>query len=362
MFNQERISGGQAAFFVTAAAIGTIFLVIPSVVVETAGRDGWLAVPIGYAIGLLIALSLVKLGQRFPQKTIVQYLPDILGTIPGKIIGLIYLVSFYHFAALLIRQNSEVMLLLMPETPPIAFNFLLVFLVVYVVKAGLEVFARVCQFFVAWVIFGILFILFSSQVFFYMNNFKPFLEDGIMPVLISVPMQIGFAGKAVLFMALWLPCLNEIQKGYRASIIGITIATILLTLVVIFTIGVLGPDSTLTATFPLFSLSRLILVAEFLRGFEGILTIIWLPASFMKVTIFFYPGVVGLAQWLNLKEYKPLVLPMAVIAVGLSMIPENLEQLNQFTIINNMYFILPLVLLIPVLWLIAALRGLDESK
>ncbi|MGF7186264.1 spore germination protein KB [Desulfitispora alkaliphila] len=360
MFNQEQLSGGQATIFITAAAIGTIFLGVPSIVVESAGRDGWLSIPIGYTIGILIGLCLVRLGQRFPNKTLVQYLPDILGTVLGKTIGLIYIVSFFLLSSSLIREYNEVMLLLMPETPPIAFNILLIFLVAYVVKAGLEVFARVCQFFVPYVVFGILFVLFSSQSFFDANNLKPFLENGITPVLKTVPMQIAFAGEAVLFMALWLPCLIEIQKGNRATIIGISIAGVLLTLVVIVTVGVLGPERVLDSTFALFSLSRLILVGDFLRGFEGILTIIWIPAAFMKVTIFFYPGVVGLAQWFNLKEYKPLVLPLAVIAVGMSMVPENLEQLKQFTFINELYFISSLTLMIPLLWIIAILRRLKS--
>jgi len=195
-----------------------------------------------------------------------------------------------------------------------------------------------------------------------LNNFKPFLENGFKPVIKVIPMQIAFAAEAALFMALWLPCLNKIQKGYRASIIGISTAGVLMTLVVVSTVGVFGPDRVLNVVFPMFSMSRLIVLGDFLRGFEGILLLIWIPASFMKVTIFFYPGVVGLAQWLNLNEYKPLVLPMAVIAAGLSLIPENMEQLTQVSTFNDLYFILPLALSIPLLWLIATIRRLDESN
>lgn len=361
MFNQERISGSQAVFFTVAAAIGTIFLPIPGWVVEQAGRDGWMAVPIGYAIGILLALSLVKLGRRFPDKTFVQYLPLVLGAIPGKLVGLLYIGSFTFFAALLIRQFAELMILLMPDTPPLMFVLMITVPVVYAIKAGLEVFARTCQLLITWVVLGLMIGIFASMGDFEPRHFQPFLENGFIPVLKAVPVQIAFAGEAALFMALWLPCLRGLDKAYRASIIGISVAAVVLTLVVVVTVGIFGPDLVLTQTFSVFSLARLIKLADFIRGFEGLLLAVWVPASFLKITIFLYPGPVGLAQWLNLKEYKPLVIPLAVILVGTAMLPENLEELNVLLTFNDTYLILPLVLSIPLILLIAIVRRLDES-
>jgi hypothetical protein len=49
--------------------------------------NAWLSVLIGYGLAAVLGLILLSLGRRFPNKTFVQYLPAVLGKIPGKIAG-----------------------------------------------------------------------------------------------------------------------------------------------------------------------------------------------------------------------------------------------------------------------------------
>lgn len=40
--------------------------------------------------------------------------------------------------------------------------------------------------------------------------------------------------------------------------------------------------------------------------------------GFMKITVCLYAFVLGLAQWLNLKDYKPIAMPAGLLMLALS--------------------------------------------
>jgi len=72
--------------------------------------------------------------------------------------------------------------------------------------------------------------------------------------------------------------------------------------------------------------------------------------------------VVGLAQWLNLKDYKPLIIPMTVITVILAMIPSNMIEVSKLDGLKNPTIIIPLTLLIPITWLVAVIRNFKRKE
>jgi spore germination protein KB len=79
---------------------------------------------------------------------------------------------------------------------------------------------------------------------------------------------------------------------------------------------------------------------------------------FVKVTVFYYAVVIGLSQWLNLSDYRPVVLPVGFLIVVMSIwVAPNLQEL--FEVIGTTYpfYKITVQTLIPtVLLLIALLR------
>lgn len=134
--NKEKISGHQALMLILAGGIGNIFVVLAVPAIKDAGRDGWLTVLIGYGIATAVGLTLVKLGRRFPDKTFVQYLPVVLGKIPGKLAGLVYIFTFWIMSGVVLREMIELMRYFLPKTPPIAIGVLMAILIVYVMRKG----------------------------------------------------------------------------------------------------------------------------------------------------------------------------------------------------------------------------------
>ncbi|OWZ83047.1 GerAB/ArcD/ProY family transporter [Natranaerobius trueperi] len=361
MFINERISGSQAFILTVAAALGLVFLDIPTVSLEEGGRQGWLSVLPGYMTAIIMVYAVIKLGNRYPSKTIIQYAPDVMGTILGKLFGLLLIISFTIVAGLLIRMNTELLLFLMPETPPVAFDILIMTLVIYVVKWGFEVFARVCQILVPLIILGLTGIFFLSYENLELENFYPLFEEGMLEPLGAFIHSVAFATEPVLFMAFWYCTLRTQKSAFRLSAVALISVGLLLTVVTVVTLGTIGLEKVLNHTFSIFTLTRLIEILEFMEGFEGLLTIVWISASFIKVSILLYPAVIGLAQWLNLKDYKHFVTPYALITIGVAKTPDTVGDLQEMLSLANIYLILPLGLFLIVMAIVAAIRGVQDS-
>lgn len=359
MQGNEKISPRQATAFVIAGGVGIIFFWITEASIPVAGRDAWMSYLLGYGLSLVLAFSLISLNSRFPGKNLVQYVPLILGRPLGSLYILLYVVTFTYFTALILNMSINMISLFYEETPGIALTALSIVLLAYVCKQGIEVFGRVCELFIPLILLSILFLLATVSPHMNLQRLFPMLELGIMPVLQLVPQSMYFAGEYIIFMALWLPLLNQPQRARHTVILGTTISVLVLNSVLIAGLTVFGVDYAKQQSF---STIKLTLLAV-LPGIEGLpsLTLgIWIIAAFVKGGVFFFPSVVGLSQLFQLKDYRTLVWPMALIVTALSLLPENYFASLKENQILGLYFCLPLALSFPLLLLIAKARNLQE--
>ena len=128
--------------------VSTAVLFLPAITATTAGRDGWISVlTVATAYGLLVAWVIIKLGSKFPDRTLVEYAPVIFGPYLGKLIGVAYVFWFTHINSVIVREFGDFLLAsFMPETPLIAFIIMLLILGAWATKSGLEVICRSNEF------------------------------------------------------------------------------------------------------------------------------------------------------------------------------------------------------------------------
>lgn len=358
----EKISSHQALLLVIASGLGDIFVVITVPAVTDAGRDGWIAVLLAYAISIVVGLFLVDLGHRFQKKTIVQYLPVVLGKFIGKTLGLAYILVMWTMSFVIFRESREVIGFFLPKTPQFAIGILIAILIIYTMKKGIEVFARVTEILIVIIIGSIVFVILASLNDSNLKNLLPVLENGYEPLIKALPTPLSYGMETILFAALWLPCLKDSNKSKKALVVGLSISGILLTLLVIINIAFTGIELSKELTYPLFYMFSYIDIGSFLRGFEAIFMLIWIASSYLELLVFFYPPVVGLAQWLNLKDYKVLIIPMFIITWWMSLIPSSLMENLVVDKFVGTYIKLPIGLSILIIWMIAVIRKLDEPN
>ncbi|KQU13954.1 hypothetical protein ASG65_27715 [Bacillus sp. Leaf13] len=145
---------------------------------------------------------------------------------------------------------------------------------------------------------------------------------------------------------------NQPKAAEKNFFIGILIGGICLLIIIALTILVLGADSSARQTYPSYDVARKLNVGDFLQRIEAIMALMWIITIYFKTAFYFYASVIGLAQTLNMKDYRPLTLPLGMILISFSLIANpNIVYVGTFDkeiwplYVSTYGLVLPLLLL-----------------
>lgn len=336
MLEEGRISSLQAVFLMVSMVLPTAFLFVASHTAKLARQDGWISILLAVLPALLIGRLAVRLSARFPGKTLFQFPEAILGRWPGKAVALLYVWWYIHMNSEVLRQfGSFLVSAFMPETPALAFEMLIVAVAAYAVRSGLEVFARVNQITLPLILgmFITMNILAYSEMDF--KKLLPVFEHGAVPVLKGAVMPAAWMGEIVTMAAL-APFLNK-TKGARKIAAASTLITGLFMLITfVGTIVIFGPSLASKWLFPAMNEFRIISLASFLERLEAATMFIWVAGGMVKISVFYWVAVLGSAQCLELRDYRPLVLPVGAIILALSRVLHE-DVLDLFVFLGSFW-------------------------
>lgn len=355
-----KISASEALLLMMGFMLGTSLLFAPG---RGAEQEGWLAVIIGTAEGLIFILIYAALLQRFPGHTLVEIADAVYGPYLGKVISAAFLLSLFLLGVLVASvYNDFTRLNFLPRTPFSAVMLSGVMVAVYVAVNGVEVLAR---WNLALTYLSLLTLVISSILL--LSHFHP---QNLLP-LFSVPTAkllwaahgIGALpfGELVTFTMI-LPFLNKAKEIRMAAIkAGLYTGAILLMLSIRVIVS-LGNTASLY-TYPNYQVTRLIEIGEFLTRADIIPGVNYLVLGLVSFSSIFYSVALGTAQLFRLNSYRPLVLPIGLLMGLVSCFAFNSfsESLRFATEVYPLYA-LPFQLGIPLLTLILAyLRGLPRG-
>lgn len=308
----------------------TAILTVPALTVKSARQDAWVSVILATLVGLLIARLVVSLSLRFPGKTLFEYAEEILGKVPGKIVGLLYIWWFLHMNAVIVREFGTFLVsALLPDTPIIVFHIVGVAVVAYMVRNGLEVLSRVNQLFIPLTaLLAIIFILSTKDM--KLARLLPVFDAGLIPIVKGAAVPASWLGEIVTFTMI-IPYLNKPKEAHRVAALSILLIGFFLTVSILEALLIFGPHVAGRWVFPTFNAVRVVSIANFLERLESVIMAGWVLGGFVKVGVFYYVAVLGSAQWLGLRDYRPLVAPVGVILVALSiLLHENVVDMLHF--------------------------------
>ncbi|MHB1166953.1 MAG: GerAB/ArcD/ProY family transporter [Carboxydocellales bacterium] len=319
MLEGGKISSKQLMLLVITFIIATAILFLPAFPTKLAGQDAWLSVLLAGAIGLLVALTVTTLGLRFPNQTLMEYSEEIIGTWPGKFIGLLFILFYLHLTSIVIREISLTVIMTLLSRTPLEVAIVTVTLVTaFTVRYGLEVITRVNIICLVVNFAAMLLVILMLVKEMHLEYLTPVLSKGVLPIIQGSITPAGWFGE-VCSVAFLLPFVNQPKEARKATIIGLLWVIIGLTTIVMVTIATFGPVLTPLFIFPTLQAVRLINVAEFFQRLESILLLAWLLANFVKISVFYYITVLITAQWFKLSDYKPIVLPIGIILALLAL-------------------------------------------
>jgi spore germination protein KB len=362
---KAKISASQLFILMVLFELGTSLL-LP--VAMEAKQDAWLAILLGMVGSFVLFLVYHKLYSYYPDLLPTEYMQKILGKAMGTVLAFLYILYFIYDVARVLRDIGEMLLTFAyPDTPLFIANALLILVIIYTVRKGIEVIARSGEIFFIFIyilaVTGFILIVCSGLIDF--KNLQPVLEEGILPVLKVVSTQILYFpyGEAIVFTMI-LPYLKNPKKAKVTMLCATGLTGINLTITMIINISVLGVDLTARSQFPLLSTVQSIQVADFLERLDVFFMLALVIGGFFKISVLFYAAVIGTANLFKIKSPSRLSYPLGLIILFMSMtISSNFqEHLHEGIGVEMFVLHIPLLAIIPPLLLLVAFLKNRKKK
>ncbi|WP_018130339.1 GerAB/ArcD/ProY family transporter [Effusibacillus pohliae] len=354
MIEKGRISAFQMAIMMYPTILATAVITLPTITAKYAKQDMWLSPVWASFVGLFTVYITGRLDKLYPQETIIQYSGHILGRIPGKILGFIYLLFYLHNTGIIAREFGDfVFSTFLTLTPIIVIIGSMALVFAFAVRGGIEVLARSAQIFVPinTVLIIVIFILLIPDL--KTKNILPVMEEGILPSIKGAIAPQGWFSEYFLISFL-MPFLVDREKGIKWGMISVLAVTLTMILVNIMVLLLFG-ESTANLTYPVTAAARYISIAGFFEHLEVIVMAIWVTGTFVKMSVFYYALVLGTAQWLNLSDYRPIVLPLGFLVVLISTwSASNMAEMGHFLEKSDPFYLTTAQTVIPLLLLLIA--------
>lgn len=367
LLEKAKISTHQLFVLIVLFELGSAILVPLAV---EAKQNAWLAILIGLSGGLCLFLIYYALFSYYPDIPLTEYLQKILGSFVGKILAFLYILYFIYISARVLRDFGELLItVFFPESPLFIMNALMIIVVVYTIRKGIEVLARTGELiFIIIALLGISgFILISISGSMHISNLQPVLEEGLRPVLKTAFTTLYFPFGEIIVFTMIFPFLNKPEKVMKTGLYGLGLSGVILALIMTINISVLGVSLLSRTQFPLLSTIQTIELAGFLERLDVTFMLSSVFAGFFKLGVFFYASVEGTTNLFQIKESSVLVYPMGFIVLLLSiLIASNFsEHVYKGLEVAPLYIHLPFQLVIPLFLLLIAFiknrKGKDEG-
>lgn len=359
---QGKISVVQLTCMIFPAILATSILSVPSMTMHYAGHDMWISPIWGSLVGLAVIGIALELQRLYPDMTIIQASVQIAGWLPGKLIGLAFLLYLPHLCGMIIREYGEfIASSALPRTPLFVIMGTMVAVCAINVRLGIEVVGRTSQIFVPVliVLLSLVFLLLTGEL--QPGELLPFMEKGLLPSIKgAIAPGTWFSEYTVL--AFLLPYVSNKQNMTRKLLISVVITTAAMVASNLFCLLLIG-DLTDSFSFPVMIAARYITIADFLQHIESVIIAVWIFGIFVKISVFLYILAVSAAEWCGLQSYKPLVIPIAFLCLVYSywVVSGQLDVTKMLGVSGNMYTIMFLLVLPAGIYLAALLRRMWET-
>ena len=317
----EKINARQFTWLVSLYIIGSSILIIPSGLAAEAKQDAWIAAILSVSIGILLVFFYGVFIKKFPDKTIVEVTEEVVGKWIGKVVSFSFFSFVFLLAALVLRNIGDFFTTqILIETPLEVIFAIFILVVIMGAGLGIETIARACEIFFPWIFFllFLLIVLLIPEMKF--ANIKPFFDEGFKPIIrASIPF-IGLPFLELIAFLMIHPSVNQSKSVSNAFLKGTLLGGIVLFVVILSTILVLGSDFTSRNTYPTYILAKIISIGQIVERIEVIVAIVWMLSIYFKLVLLFYVSSLGLSQVLNIKDYRPLLFPLGLVMIVLSLI------------------------------------------
>lgn len=219
-----QLSKLQLYCYLLHAQIGIAFLLIPHVLGEEAGHDGWISVIIAGIFIQLLGFLYYYIIKNYPNKTFYDVTQIVFGKTLGKIINLFLITYYFCYSVIVTAKCASILnLWIYYRTPTWVIMGLFIFVGYFIVHSELKIIGR---FLVISTVFILTIVFFLSWAIKDLNYLYilPIGESGIMKILKSTYNgTIAFAGFETF---LFVHSFTNLTPKKRVSIFSLAIWTV----------------------------------------------------------------------------------------------------------------------------------------
>lgn len=320
-----------------------------------AKQDAWIAMLIYIIPAVVLQIVYIYLWNKYPEDTIVTYMPKIFGKAVGYTISVLYIIFFAYEAARVLRDFASLIeISVMPNISLYIIAICIMAVVMYATYQGMENLARsahvLLYLFVSLFIILLIF-LFTTPDALTLSNLKPVLENGIADVTSKSWKLITFPYGESILLAMLYPSVVESEKVRKAALLGVTVEGILLSLHMIMYVSVLGVDFASTSLFPFIQTIRIMNVGETFDRLDIVTILFLITGGAIKISFFMYGAMLGTSELVNLKDPGKLAVPFGILIFITSFLiaknyPQHIQIGHKFTLT---YIHLPMTVVLPVI-------------
>jgi len=323
----EKLTTSQVAAGIASTIFGAGIVTLPRTASEAIGTpDVWMSLLLGGGISIGLGIICTKLCLRYPGHTFYEYSPHVTGKLIGNLLNLCFVIYCLLVATYELRMNAEVIRHYLLIRTPIEFTTLCFMLIsTYLVVGGINPIARIMELLLPVTTIVILGVMLLGYRNFELDNLRPLLSEGIMPVMKGLQATatpfIGF--EAILFFAAFM---RTSKNSGKAVVIGITIPAIIYLCTLIIVIGNLSVEAVKTLTWPTIEVIRNIeFPGAFFTNFEILFIAVWVIEMFTTFVVFYYLASLGMNQMFR-KPINFFHYGFFPVIFFMSFYPSNLDE------------------------------------
>ncbi|MEF3302564.1 GerAB/ArcD/ProY family transporter [Paenibacillus sp. GYB003] len=315
-----RISDYQFFFIIFVSVTSLTFFSVPLQLVSKVKQDLWLSMAIGTAVDLYVAAILAWLGNAYPGQSLVQYPSAALGKAAGKLVGAIFLLFFVGVVVSSLWIFSDFLArTLMPETPRFLFSTTMTLCAGWAASKGLETIARLAQLIGAVILIVSIIMFATSLPLFRADHLLPQFENGFGPAVKGSVYSASWFGICIM-MGMLMPHQANPKRTFRMKTFAVLLGSSLMTLYLLYCIGVMGPYMAARLENPIYTFARITRLVIFER-IEVLLLLVFITGTFITMSTLYFSVAEGVSQWLGERWRKASLYGFGVLFVLSPVLP-----------------------------------------
>jgi len=321
MIIKDKITIRQFTLLTFLIMVGDMILIYPSLVTTLGKQDAWICSFLSQPIGLFIIWILYKLQQTYPELSLIEICKKLLGSWIGSVLSAGYLFYFAIGAAICIREVGDFMTTqIYLETPIRVILIMLICSLIWGLMKGFQTMGATSELLTPIVVIfmALLFVGLLPKI--DVSNLQPILNISRVHLIETVVRGAFTSFGELLVLTMILPYVVSGPYLKRDMLLATFCGGILLSVLLLFSLLVMGPFMTQHNIYISYTLSQKINIGNFFERIEAFMATAWLIATYFKSLLYMFAFVIGLAQLFQLKTYKPLILPSSLLMFSLAIL------------------------------------------